>query len=151
MPPLNPDTARHTPENGFIVNKVQAWVISPAGEKSKIAVRYFIQDSERNLQAALFPDPDPEEPGQKAKDPDPSAFAALPKLFRTRWIVAVLAEPLRLADGSRIQVDLKQEEIIDSKPALIQRVRLAASGDAVWTSLSQDPARAPESRPSPRA
>jgi len=142
VPPLNPETARHTPESGFIVNKVQAWVISPAGEKRRIAVRYFIQDSERNLQAALFPDPDPEEPGQKAKDPDPSAFAALPKLFRTRWIVAVLAEPLRLADGSSIQVDLKQEEIIDSKPALIQRARLAASGDAVWTSLSQDPARA---------
>ena len=79
---------------------------------------------------------------KKQKTRTPSAFAALPKLFRTRWIVAVLAEPLHLAEGSRIQVDLKQEKLIDSKPALIQRVRLAASGDAGWTSLSQDPARA---------
>jgi hypothetical protein len=144
VPPLNAETARHTPENGFIVDKAQAWVILPKGEKRRIVVRYFVQDSERNLQAALLANPDPEQkaPDPKAKDPDPSAFAALPKLFRTRWIVAVLAEPLHLAEGSRIQVDLKQEKLIDSKPALIQRVRLAASGDAAWTSLSQDPARA---------
>ena len=80
---------------------------------------------------------------KKQKTPtDPSAFAALPKLFRTRWIVGVLAEPLHLAEGSRIQVDLKQDKRIDSKPALIQRVRLAASGDPRWTSLSHDPVRA---------
>ena len=139
VPPLNAETARHTPENGFIVDKVQAWVISPGGEKRKIAVRYFVQDSERNLQAALLPNPDPK---AADTDPDPSAFAALPKLFRTRWIVAVPDEPLHLEASSRIQVDLKQQKIIDSKPALIQRVRLSASGDAAWTSLSQDPARA---------
>jgi Protein of unknown function (DUF1549)/Protein of unknown function (DUF1553)/Planctomycete cytochrome C len=140
-PPLNPETARHTPENGFIVDKVEGWVISPSGQKSRIAFRYFVQDSERNLQAALFSASDPEQKANKA-DPVPSGFAALPKLFRTRWIVGVLSEPLHLADGSRIQVDLKQVKLIDSKPALIQRVRLAVSGDASWTSLSHDPIRA---------
>jgi hypothetical protein len=39
-------------------------------------------------------------------------------------------------------VALKQMRTIDSKPALIQRVRLALSGDLCWTSLSQDPSRA---------
>ncbi len=141
VPPLNAETARHTPENGFIVDKVQAWVISPGGQKNQIALRYFVQDSERNLQAALFSGSDLE---KKAKEAEPvsSAFAALPKLFRTRWIVGVLAEPLQLAEGSRVQVDLKQVKLIDSKPALIQRVRLAASDDPRWTSLSHDPARA---------
>ena len=139
VPPLNPELARHTPENGFIVDKVQGWVIAPSGQKSPIAFRYFVQDSERNLQAALF---SASASKAKAKEPDPSAFAALPKLFRTRWIVGVLSEPLRLADGSRIQVDLKQVDSIDSKPALIQAVRLSVSGDASWTSLSHDPTRA---------
>jgi len=32
VPPLNPEIARHTPESGFIVDKVQAWVISPQGK-----------------------------------------------------------------------------------------------------------------------
>jgi hypothetical protein len=141
VPPLNAETARHTPENGFIVDKVEAWVISPGGQKSRMAFRYFVQDSERNLQAALFSGSDLE---QKAKEPEPvsSAFAALPKLFRTRWIVGVLAEPLQLAEGTLVQVDLKQVKSIDSKPALIQRVRLAVSGDPRWASLSDDPMRA---------
>jgi hypothetical protein len=139
VPPVNAETARHTPENGFIVDQVEAWVISPGGQKSKIAFRYFVQDSERNLQAALFSGSDPE---QKTKEPVSSAFAALPKLFLTRWMVGVLSEPLQLAEGSRIQVDLKQVKIIDSKPALIQRVRLSVSGDPGWTSLSHDPMRA---------
>ncbi len=138
VPPFHPEIARHTPENGFIVDHVQGWVISPDGKKSKLAFRYFVQDSEKNLQAALLP-------AEDAKGnalPDASAFAALPKLFRTRWIVGVLAEPLSLAPGSRVQVDLKQLKLIDSKPALIQRVKLSASGDPRWASLSQDPVRA---------
>ena len=92
VPPFHPEIARHTPENGFIVDHVQGWVISPGGQKSKLAFRYFVQDSEKNLQAALLP-------AEDAKGnalPDASAFAALPKLFRTRWIVGVLAEPLSL-------------------------------------------------------
>jgi hypothetical protein len=141
VPPLNAEMASHTPENGFIVDKVQGWVIAPGGQKSKIVFRYFVQDSERNLQAALFSAGDAKK-GSKNAEPDPSAFAALPKLFRTRWIVGVLSEPLQLANGSRIQMDLKQVKGIDSKPALIQRIRLAASGDPSWTSLSRDPIRA---------
>ena len=60
VPPLNPELARHTPENGFIVDKVQGWVIAPSGQKSPLAFRYFVQDSERNLQAALFSESDSE-------------------------------------------------------------------------------------------
>ena len=39
-------------------------------------------------------------------------------------------------------VALKQTKSIDSKPALIQRVRLSLSGNPCWTSLGQDPSRA---------
>ncbi len=141
VPPLHPETARHTPEAGFIVDKVQGWVIAPGGQKSKIAFRYFVQDSQRNFQAALLPASDPDE-GRKKADPDPSAFAARTRVFRTRWIVCVPTEPLQLADGSRIQMDLEQTKGIDSKPALIQRARLSASNDPSWASLSHDPVRA---------
>ena len=53
VPPLNPAMARHTPENGFIVDKVEGWVILPSGQKKEITFRYFVQDSEKNLQAAV--------------------------------------------------------------------------------------------------
>ncbi len=141
VPPLNAETARHTPENGFIVDKVEGWVISPAGEKTKIVFRAFVQDSETNLQAALSGGSVAERKSKQADPVDPSAFAALPKLFRTRWIVGVPSEPLPLPAGSRIQVDLKQVQNIDDKPAPIQRVRLAVSGDRSWTDLGHDPIR----------
>ena len=110
VPPLNADKARHTPENGFIVDKVEGWVIPPAGEKTKIVFRSFVQDSETNLQAAVSVGIDAKQKRKQADPPDsvPSAFTALPKLFRTRWIVGVPSEPLQLSPGSRIQVDLKQ-------------------------------------------
>ena len=139
VPPFDAEKARHTPEPGFIVDKVQAGLIQPAGKQDKITFRYFVQDSEPNLEAAVSLGSDPK---QKLKvDPVPSGFAALPKLFRPRWIVGVPTKPLQLARGSRIKVDLKQIQGIDSKPALIQRVSLAVSDDPSWTSLAQDPIR----------
>ena len=143
MPPLNAEKARHTPENGFIVDKVEAWVISPSGpKKPRLRSAILFRIRRQNLQAAVSAGSDPKRKAERARTPVPSAFAALPKLFRTRWIVGVPSEPLQLAPGSRIQVDLKQIENIDDKPALIQRVRLAVSGDRCWTALGQDPVRA---------
>lgn len=166
VPPINADTARHTPENGFIVSKVQAWVISPDGQKQPVSFSYFARDSEGNLEAAERegekPKPQPPASGanktQSAKpklknispppklsfaekppslpDEIPSSFAATPKLFQTRWIVAVPVAPVSLAPGSHIEVDLKQTGSIDDKPAQIQRVRLDVSGDAAWTSAA---------------
>jgi Protein of unknown function (DUF1549)/Protein of unknown function (DUF1553)/Planctomycete cytochrome C len=140
VPPLDPEKARHTPEGGFIVDKVEASVIQPGGKQSRVPFRYFVQDSEANLAAAVSVGSDPKAKAQDV-DPVPSAFAALPKLFRTRWIVGVPSQPLALARGSRIKVDLKQTQGIDSKPALIHRVRLSVSGDPSWTALAQDPVR----------
>jgi hypothetical protein len=141
VPPQDAVKARHTPEYGFIVDKVQAWLIQPEGKREKISFRYFVQDSEENLAAAVSVGSDPKQK-LKTVDPVPSAFAALPKLFRTRWIVGVPTSPLKLARGSRIEVDLKQIDGIDSKPALIQRVGLAVSDDPSWVSLAHDPVRA---------
>ena len=113
--------ARHTPENGFIVDKVQGWVIAPSGQKSPIAFRYFVQDSERNLQAALFSGSDSEAKTQKGSRSE--RICSSSQAFPARWIVGVPSEPLQLTDGSRIQIDLKQVKSIDSKPALIQRCK----------------------------
>ncbi len=138
VPPLNADNARHSPEAGFIVDKMQGWVVGADGQKSKVEFRYFAQDSETNLDAALAALSDP-----KRKDPDvPSLFAAMARVFRTRWIVCVPAAPLRMAASSRLQIDLAQTKNIDDKPALVQRVRLSVSGDPAWTAMTAE--RAPK-------
>jgi hypothetical protein len=135
VPPIDAATARHTPENGFLVDKVEAWIIAPNGDKTLIPFAYFAQDSEANLEAALAIKVDPKKFPEDAALP-PSAFAALPKLFETRWIIGVPTTPLQLPAGSRIQVALKQTKTIDDKPALVERVRLAVSSDPAWTTAT---------------
>ena len=138
VPPLDPAKARHTPEDGFVVTKVQAFVLQ-GGRKQPIAFRCFAEDSEENLRAAVVP-----EYAVKAKKKTPEvtdSFAANPKLFGTRWIVGVLATPLRTDKNTGIEVDLKQVRDIDSKPAVIHRVRLAMTDDPRWTTLGNDTKR----------
>jgi hypothetical protein len=147
VPPADAEKARHTPENGFIVDKVEAWLVEPSGAREKIDFRCFAQDSEPNLRSAIFSnvklDPKPGEASNNLKeiDPVPSSFAALPKVFHTRWIVGVPSQPLHVPPGGRIEVAVEQTQEIDSKPALIQRIRLSASSDPGWTAQAQNPQR----------
>jgi hypothetical protein len=140
VPPFDAEKARHSPENGFIVDEVRAWLVQPEGHKERVSFRCFLQDSETNFEAALLESVDPKKLHEKNGVGD--GFATHSKLFRTRWIVGVPTMPQRVAPGTRLEVELKQTQSIDSKPALVQRVRLSVSGDASWTSLSHDPSRA---------
>jgi len=148
VPPIDAEKARHTPENGFLVDKVKAWVVKSSGMREKIEFSNFVQDSEPNLRSAIVSnvklDPKPGERSydQKEIDPVPSSFAALPKLFRTRWMVGVPLQRVELTRGDRIEVAIEQTQAIDSKPALIQRIRLSATDDSGWTAQAQSPQRA---------
>jgi hypothetical protein len=136
--PANPDAARHTPEDGFMVDQIDAWIVQPNGHQDRIPFRYFISDSEENLEAAV---------GRAAKlgpkfkaDPETGGFGSNPSLFRLRWTIGVPASPLRLSRGSRLKVHLTQTENVSDKPALVRRARMAASADASWSALTQDSA-----------
>ena len=59
VPPLDPEmrgTHRKTASSWIECRAV--W-FRPDGQKSPIAFRYFVQDSERNLEAGLFPERNP--------------------------------------------------------------------------------------------
>ena len=139
VPPIDSEKARTDPENGFIVEEVRASVLYPDGHKKRIPFRSFLHDSEANLEDAVTP---VLAAGKTVKKkPGADGFAANPKLFRTRWIVGIFANPQRFVPNSRIEVALKQLREIDSRPAIVQRVRLALSGDPRWTVLGNDPTR----------
>jgi hypothetical protein len=140
VPPFDAQKARHTPENGFLVDEVRAWLVPSDGRKERVSFRYFLHDSEGNLEESIQETVDPEKPHDKKAVAD--GFAANSKLFRTRWIVGVPLAPLHVGARDRIEVDIKQTESFDSKPALIQRVRLSVSHDSCWIALSRDSARA---------
>ena len=137
--PMDREKARINPENGFIVADVRASIIYPDGHKERIPFRTFLHDSEADLEEAATPAPAAKKSVKEKEVAE--GFSANPKLFRTHWMVGVLSKPLALAPGARLEVALKQLGQIDSRPAIVQRVRLATSNDSRWTSLSQDPQR----------
>jgi Protein of unknown function (DUF1553) len=139
VPPADAERARHTPENGFIVDEVRAWVRQPDGHKERISFRYFLHDSETELETAISDSVNEKNSHKKKELAD--GFAADSKLFHTRWLVGVPAVPQRLVAKARIEVDLKQTDDINSKPALAQRVKLSFSNDPYWVSLVQEPSR----------
>jgi len=131
--PVNPEIARHTPEDGFIVDQVEAWVVGPNGRKDKIPFRYFLSDSEENLQVAVARAV--EFQTNFRAEPGTSSFAANPNLFRPRWVIGVTSTPLRLTRASRLKVNLTQTQNVTDKPALVKRARLSASSDECWSTL----------------
>lgn len=134
--PNNPEASRHTPEFGFIVNKLEAWVVGRDGQGKKIAFRDFVSDSEPNLSDAIER-AEKATPGHEAEAAT-GAFSSDPSLFQNRWIVAVPAEPVQLDSGSHIRLDLTQIDTISSKPSLVKRARVYASEDRRWTDLGSD-------------
>ena len=134
--PANSETARHTPEIGFIVDRIDAWVMSDGGKENKISFRTLIPDSESGLDRAVSTAVDSKR--ELTLDPGANGFQMVPNLFRKRWVVGVLAEPLRLSRGSRIKLRLTQTQGIDDKPALVRRAHLSVSSDPFWQTLASD-------------
>ena len=135
--PTNGEKARHTPEDGFIVDRTEAWVVQPDGRESKVPFQYFVHDSEKDLAAAL--DRAAETKRKLSPDTGESGFAAYPSLFRAHWTIGILASPLKLAPGSCIKVRLTHTQTVGDKPALVRHARISASGDPRWVALARDP------------
>jgi hypothetical protein len=143
VPPIHEDTARHTPEMAFLVDRMQVWSVDSRGQKTRVPLQYVARDAEPSTAGALalIPVPPPAKPDPKAPkpapdkdaEPVPTVFLAPQKLFHTRWIVVVPQQPIA---AGVIQVDLKQTKTIDDKPAIIQRVRLATTADSAWTAIA---------------
>jgi hypothetical protein len=134
--PANSEMARHTPEIGFIVDRIDAWVIADDGQEKKIAFRLLAPDSESGLESAIGAAI--ESRRELTDDPGANGFETVPNLFHPRWIVGVLAQPLKLSRASQIKLRLTQTQEIDDKPALVRRVHLSVSGGRSWQNLGND-------------
>ena len=134
--PTNSEVARHTPEIGFIVDRIDASVVDGQGKERKVAFRFLVPDSESSLERAV--DGAIESKRQLIDDPEANGFQAVPNLFHTRWVVAVPTEPIKLNRGGRVKLRLTQTQDIDDKPALVHQVHLSVSRDSQWQSLGAD-------------
>ena len=134
--PANREIACHTPELGFIVDRIDAWVIGSGAQQQKIVFRSLIPDSESGLDSAV--NAAIESKRELTDDPGANGFQIVPNLFHTRWIVGVPAQPIKLTRGSQIKLRLTQTQDIDSKPALVRRVHLSVSSDSAWQTFAHD-------------
>jgi hypothetical protein len=131
--PTTEDAARHNPETGFVVDQTEAWVIQTNGHEDKIHFRYFVCDSDDDLDAAVA------RAIKFGASPDlAGGFAANPSLFRPRWTIGLPDAPLRLTRGSRIKLRLTQVRNINDKPGHVRRARLSISSDSSWSDLIRD-------------
>jgi Protein of unknown function (DUF1553)/Protein of unknown function (DUF1549)/Planctomycete cytochrome C len=134
--PANTEIARHTPELGFIVDRIDAWVMEDRGQEQKIVFRRLVPDSESSLESAVRAAIQAKR--ELSDDPGANGFQTVPNLFHTRWVLAVPAKPIQLNRGSQIKLRLTQTQEIDDKPALVRRVHLSVSGDESWQELTND-------------
>ena len=130
-PVSNAPLASHTPEDGFIVERISLGVVAPDGHEQQVPIRYFLPDAEDNLLTAVKP-PYPLSEAMDAQL-DASGFAANPKLFRSRWVVVVPAQPLTVPAGSQLRIDFMHTTGIDFRPAPVRRINFYTSSDPSWT------------------
>jgi mono/diheme cytochrome c family protein len=147
VPPANAAKARHSPERGFVVNKIEVWAVPPGGAPQKVDFRFLAPDSAENLEgnvARMLRNMAKGTPqsGAMTRLADNSGFMANSRLFYTRWVVAVPSAAQTLAPGTVLKVRFGQTESINAAPAHVPRIRIFASNDARWTQMAHAPATA---------
>jgi len=143
VPPANAE-AGHSPEKGFIVNHLDAWLVRPDGSSEKIAFRFLAPDAVDSLIADIARD-QRHAKSAKAKRTqgqimdDVAAGGGVladPSLFFTRWVVAVPDKPLSLAEGAKLRLQLTQTEAVNQTTGAAPRLRLSTSNDPGWIGLA---------------
>lgn len=67
VPPLEPEKARHTPEIGFAVTRVDAWAVSREGVERPLDFRRFVADQEQPVETTFVNRPTPAPKGPAVK------------------------------------------------------------------------------------
>lgn len=128
--------AIHSPEKGYIVSRIDAWVLRPGQPDEKIVFKMLAPDSFDNLQGNLArmmrTTPEAKSGEVMAQYVRWGGFMANPSLFRPRWVVAVPEAPIALPPGSKVRVQLTQTESINAESSPPPRIRLFASADTSW-------------------
>ena len=146
--PMDADSARSTPEDGFIVNRIALSRVGGDGVPTPIAVDAWLPDSPQSLDYRLL---DLIKQGSRADIRGIERLYRVPitgaeggrrllavegvdansKITATRWTVAVPAAPVEIAQGERLR--LRVEQLTPQERNLtVRRLRAAVSNDANW-------------------
>ncbi|TWT30186.1 Planctomycete cytochrome C [Posidoniimonas corsicana] len=127
--PKDTDRALRIPEDGFMLTRLKLSLIPPdGGPPTEVKLRYAFSD-----------EPQPEFDPQESLNKSVAGWAALSKLFRPRWAVFLLDEPLTIPPGAELQLKLRHDRKGSGQlPLVLQRSRYSVSSDERWTGLLAD-------------
>lgn len=126
--PLDPETAIHSPEWGFVVSDLQAWVVDEAGAKKPVKFRWAVPD------VAWLP----ENPLRNI-DSNGKNWGANTRIHRARELVLLPQSPLVVSRGQRIDLFVKCSSVSGgSHPLVIKRGHIATTSDVRWSNFAAD-------------
>lgn len=122
------EAAVKTPEMGFVLSRLQAYLVQPGEEEPQ----------ELDFEAAFCDEAEPTlDPADSFKD-NSSGWASLTRLHFPRYGVFVFKEPLRPLPGMRLRIVLTFSMGSESQvPLVIRRGRISLSHDG-WSCLVND-------------
>lgn len=117
-----------TPSAGFRLDQIRAAVVAADGSRRDVELDAVFLDEPFPLLASSVK--------------GGTGFSALNYIFRDRWAVFRLAQPLTPSPGDRLELALRHGAGTGGKDLLlIRRGSLAVTDDPVWRSLDDVPAR----------
>jgi hypothetical protein len=152
--PRDPEKARLTPELGFVVSEVQAF-LAPVGWDPSAPESSLLpsSDNEENgsepnqngayhrvkLLYAIGDEAEPFGTGQQSLEPDTEGWGAEPRITTARRLIILPAEPIAAPAGTKLRLVIRQEDAPnDMLPLVMGRSRYSISADKSWTSLATD-------------
>jgi mono/diheme cytochrome c family protein len=103
--------ALKTPEQGFVVTRLRAWVVDASNSESPEREVFF--------SVAFCDDPAPLMPTDDVTRDNHNGWGSYSKLHKPRWAVFVFSEPLTLGPGTTLRLQLKHQRSATGEIALV--------------------------------
>ncbi|WP_448245463.1 PSD1 and planctomycete cytochrome C domain-containing protein [Thalassotalea agariperforans] len=145
--PQNPEKARHTPEPHFQADDVKFYLVKPDGSKVQLAIKTHMSNSTEvmdNQLSALSKLSGLNNKEDKGLEAGKGVGWFAHRLYLPRWSVAVLAEPLTLKPGEKIEVEVEQMQKgirVDSLQTRLHRVRIETTNFDGWSQYANSDTR----------
>jgi hypothetical protein len=143
--PLNPEKARHTPEPHFQADDVKLYRVKADGSKQQLAVTTYMSNSTEVMDNQLSALNKLSQTKHNGLNTGKGVGWFAHRIYLPRWSVGVLATPITLKPGERIEVEVEQMQKgirVDSLQTRLHRVRLETTNFDGWSQYAASEARA---------